>query len=76
MPDLTTADPDLGILLDTGPWTRYQKAVVALTASAVVFDGLDIQIVGYAIPACLLRRRAPHPSIQRSHPLMWRSCST
>lgn len=51
MPDLTTTDPDVGVLLDTGRWTRYQKAIVALTASAVVFDGLDIQIVGYAIPS-------------------------
>jgi AAHS family 4-hydroxybenzoate transporter-like MFS transporter len=41
---------DLGALLDSGPWTRYQKGIVALAASAVVFDGLDIQIVGFAIP--------------------------
>jgi AAHS family 4-hydroxybenzoate transporter-like MFS transporter len=48
---VNSSGADLGSLLDMGPWTRYQKAVVALTASAVVFDGLDIQIMGYAIPA-------------------------
>jgi MFS transporter, AAHS family, 4-hydroxybenzoate transporter len=42
---------DLGALLDSGPWTSYQKGIVALTASAVAFDGLDIQIIGFAIPA-------------------------
>jgi MFS transporter, AAHS family, 4-hydroxybenzoate transporter len=44
-------DFDLGSLLDNGRWTLYQKLIVALTACAVVFDGLDIQIVGFAIPA-------------------------
>jgi len=42
---------NLGSLLDSGPWTFYQKRVVALTAAAVIFDGLDIQIVGFAIPS-------------------------
>jgi AAHS family 4-hydroxybenzoate transporter-like MFS transporter len=42
---------DLGALLDNGRWTLYQKLIVALTACAVIFDGLDIQIVGFAIPA-------------------------
>jgi AAHS family 4-hydroxybenzoate transporter-like MFS transporter len=51
MTTVNSRGTDLSALLDTGPWTRYQKAVVALTASAVVFDGLDIQIIGYAIPA-------------------------
>ncbi|HEY4355242.1 MAG TPA: MFS transporter [Acidobacteriaceae bacterium] len=51
MPDLTTAHPDLGSILDNGPWTNRQKAISALTASALIFDGLDIQIVGFAIPA-------------------------
>jgi hypothetical protein len=29
--------PELGALLDSGPWTSYQKAILALTASAVEF---------------------------------------
>src|ERR1700723_3449005 len=44
-------DFDLGSLLDNGRWTLYQKLIVALTACAGVFDGLDIQIFGFALPA-------------------------
>src|SRR5258708_17754086 len=51
MTTVNSPGTDLSTLLDKGPWTSYQKAVVTLTASAVVFDGLDIQIIGYAIPA-------------------------
>jgi AAHS family 4-hydroxybenzoate transporter-like MFS transporter len=51
MSESITQRVELGRLLDEGAWTGYQKRVVALTASAVAFDGLDIQIVGYIIPA-------------------------
>lgn len=46
-----TQTADLSARLDEGPWTPYQKFIVALTACSVIFDGLDIQVVGYAIPA-------------------------
>lgn len=42
---------DAGALLDGGAWSRYQKLLTALAALAVIFDGLDIQILGFAIPA-------------------------
>src|SRR5271155_4560958 len=42
---------DLGQLLDFGPWTLRQKGIAALTALAVIFDGMDIQLMGFAIPA-------------------------
>lgn len=40
-------------LLDGGAWTTYQKLVTALTALAVIFDGFDIQILGFAIPSLI-----------------------
>lgn len=51
MTDLSSTLPELDSSLESGPWTTRQKAVVALTASAVIFDGVDIQVVGFAIPA-------------------------
>ncbi len=46
-----TAPTDLGALLDYGPWTLRQKLIVFLVAMTVVFDGMDIQMMGFAIPA-------------------------
>ncbi len=42
---------DIDALLDTGPWGTLQKAIVALAALAIIFDGMDIQMMGFAIPA-------------------------
>ena len=44
---------DVAELLDTGRWSRYQKLLTALVAIAVVFDGFDIQILGFAIPSLI-----------------------
>jgi MFS transporter, AAHS family, 4-hydroxybenzoate transporter len=44
---------DVAELLDTGRWSRYQKLLTALVAVAVVFDGFDIQILGFAIPSLI-----------------------
>ena len=38
---------------DTGAWTAYQKAITLLAAIAVIFDGFDIQILGFAIPSIM-----------------------
>jgi AAHS family 4-hydroxybenzoate transporter-like MFS transporter len=42
---------DIGALLDGSAWTTYQKLLTALAALAVIFDGFDIQILGFAIPS-------------------------
>jgi AAHS family 4-hydroxybenzoate transporter-like MFS transporter len=34
-------------------WTSYQKGVVALAALAIVFDGFDNQVLGFATPALI-----------------------
>ncbi len=50
MKDTTT---DVGALLDEGQWSGYQKLLVAATALTIVFDGLDNQLLGAAIPAMM-----------------------
>ncbi len=39
--------------LETSRWSLYQKAILALTALAVIFDGLDNQLLGFAAPALI-----------------------
>ena len=41
---------DVGELLDGSAFTLYQRALVALTALTVIFDGVDIQLLGAALP--------------------------
>jgi MFS transporter, AAHS family, 4-hydroxybenzoate transporter len=41
---------DIGQILDDGPWTTMQKLVVTLAALAIVADGFDGQLIGFAIP--------------------------
>ncbi len=44
---------DVGALLDEGRWSGYQKLLVAGTALTIIFDGLDNQLLGAAIPAMM-----------------------
>ncbi|MEO8592868.1 MAG: MFS transporter [Candidatus Solibacter sp.] len=44
---------EIGSLLDRGRWTPYQKLLTAVAAVAVMFDGFDIQILGFAIPSLM-----------------------
>jgi AAHS family 4-hydroxybenzoate transporter-like MFS transporter len=44
---------DIGHLLDEGRWTQPQKLFVLLTALAIVFDGVDNQLLGAALPALM-----------------------
>ena len=44
---------DVAALIDTETWTTYQKLLTALAALAVIFDGFDIQILGFAIPSLI-----------------------
>ena len=50
MKDTTT---DVGALLDEGGWSGYQKLLVAATAMTIIFDGLDNQLLGAAIPSMM-----------------------
>jgi AAHS family 4-hydroxybenzoate transporter-like MFS transporter len=44
---------DVGQILDEGNWSRYQKRVVLLTALTIIFDGVDNQLLGLAIPSMM-----------------------
>lgn len=43
----------IGTALDDAPWGGFQKRVLLLAAIAVVFDGLDNQLIGFAAPALI-----------------------
>ena len=44
---------DVGKLLDGGHWRSRQKFFVFLTALTIVFDGIDNQLLGIAIPSIM-----------------------
>jgi AAHS family 4-hydroxybenzoate transporter-like MFS transporter len=44
---------DIGAILEHGPWSSYSKLVLALTAFAIILDGFDNQVIGFAMPAIL-----------------------
>ena len=41
---------DIGRALDDGPFSGLQKAVIFMAAMAIVLDGFDGQMIGFAIP--------------------------
>lgn len=49
----TGAAVDIGQVLDDGPFTRFQQLIVLLAALAVIFDGCDTQMIGFAIPVLI-----------------------
>ena len=50
---------NIAALLDSGSWSPYQKLLTAIVALAVVFDGFDIQILGFAIPSLMREWNVP-----------------
>jgi MFS transporter, AAHS family, 4-hydroxybenzoate transporter len=53
---MTPASPsaiDVSAVLDEGRWTSFQKLMTMLAATAIIFDGFDIQILGFAIPSIM-----------------------
>jgi AAHS family 4-hydroxybenzoate transporter-like MFS transporter len=53
---------DVGVLLDEGRWSGYQKLLVAGTALTIIFDGLDNQLLGAAIPSMMREWSLPRPA--------------
>ena len=41
---------DVGVAIDEGPWTGYQKLLIVGTALTIILDGVDNQILPNAIP--------------------------
>jgi MFS transporter, AAHS family, 4-hydroxybenzoate transporter len=48
---LAPAPLDVGAAIDEGAFTNYQKFVIAATASMIVLDGMDGQLLANAIPS-------------------------
>lgn len=46
-------------LLDDGNWSTYQKLALLMAALTIVFDGMDIQALGFAIPSMMKEFSAP-----------------
>ncbi len=44
---------DIGQVLDAGPWSGLQKTVLVMAALAVLIDGFDSQLIGFAIPVLI-----------------------
>ena len=61
----TTSQVDVGDLIDNGPWTLYQQWLVLLAALAIVFDGIDNQLMGVAIPTIMREWSVPQYSVQK-----------
>jgi AAHS family 4-hydroxybenzoate transporter-like MFS transporter len=50
---------DVGRLVDSSPWSGYQKLLVFVSALAIVLDGVDNQLLGVAIPALVREWHVP-----------------
>jgi AAHS family 4-hydroxybenzoate transporter-like MFS transporter len=50
-PSKSARQIEVGSLLENAPWRALQKAVILLSALAIIFDGMDIQLMGFAIPS-------------------------
>jgi AAHS family 4-hydroxybenzoate transporter-like MFS transporter len=48
-----TRTVDIAAVLDGSSWSAYQKLLTVLAGLAIVFDGFDIQILGFAIPSLM-----------------------
>ena len=53
---------DVGATLDEAGWSAYQKLLVLATASTIILDGLDNQLLGAAIPALMREWSLPRPA--------------
>ena len=49
---------DVGAAIDGGAFTNYQKFVIAATASLIVLDGMDGQVLANAIPSMTRDRKS------------------
>ena len=55
---------DVGSVLDEGKWGGYQQFLVGATALTIIFDGLDNQVLGAAIPALARDWNLPAPAFR------------
>ncbi len=53
---------DVAAAIDDGAFTNYQKFVIAATASLIVLDGMDGQLLANAIPSMTSEWNLPRPA--------------
>ena len=56
---------DVGRRLDEGNWGGYQKWLVFLAALTIVFDGIDNQLLGVAMPSIMREWSVPRAAFGR-----------
>lgn len=44
---------DVGTIVESGGWSAYQLRVLSLTTLAIILDGFDNQVAGFAMPSLL-----------------------
>jgi AAHS family 4-hydroxybenzoate transporter-like MFS transporter len=54
---------DVGRILDESDWSGYQRLLVFATALTIVFDGLDNQVLGGAIPVMMREWQLPRAAL-------------
>jgi AAHS family 4-hydroxybenzoate transporter-like MFS transporter len=54
---------DVGSVLDEGDWSGYQRLLVFATALTIVFDGLDNQVLGGAVPVMMREWQLPRAAL-------------
>src|SRR5204862_8286053 len=53
---------DVGSALDDAHWSGYQKLLVFATATTIILDGLDNQLLNAAVPALMREWSVPRPA--------------
>src|SRR5213595_1357914 len=53
---------DVGSALDDAHWSGYQKLLVFATATTIILDGLDNQLMNAAVPALMREWSLPRPA--------------
>ena len=53
---------DVGSALDDAHWSGYQKLLVFATATTIILDGLDNQLLNAAVPALMREWSLPRPA--------------
>jgi AAHS family 4-hydroxybenzoate transporter-like MFS transporter len=53
---------DIDRLIDEGDWSVYQKRILALCTATILLDGMDNQILGFAMPALMQSWHLPRES--------------
>ena len=57
-----SGNADIRNAIDGSAWSGFQKTILAVTALAVIMDGFDNQLIGFAVPAIMADWQIPKDS--------------